>query len=190
MQQSPNITLIDLIGKGERLHSNLSRMTMVVWLFVALVIMQTYTANLISMLTVQHLGPTVTDVEALKSSNAIIGHCTGSFLSKYLVDVLHFNANNIKNFNSIEAFAQALETQEIAAAFLEVPLANLFLAKYCKGFTIAGPTYKVGGFGFVILLILSFEYLLKTKGRVLINYTFMFFEYLRLFQRVPHWFPA
>ena len=39
---------------------------MVVWLFVALVIMQTYTANLISMLTVQHLGPTVTDVEALK----------------------------------------------------------------------------------------------------------------------------
>ena len=38
---------------------------MVVWLFVALIIMQTYTANLISMLTVQHLGPTVT-VEALK----------------------------------------------------------------------------------------------------------------------------
>ncbi|KAM4092980.1 hypothetical protein ACB094_06G080800 [Castanea mollissima] len=133
---------------GNRLHSNLSRMTMVVWLFVALVIMQTYTANLTSMLTVQHLGPTVTDVEALKSSNAIIGHCTGSFLSKYLVDVLHFNANNIKNFTSIEAFSQALETQEIAAAFLEVPLANLFLAKYCKGFTIAGPTYKVGGFGF------------------------------------------
>ena len=66
MQQSPNITLIDLIGKGERLHSNLLRMTMVVWLFVALIIMQTYTANLISMLTVQHLGPTVTDVEALK----------------------------------------------------------------------------------------------------------------------------
>ena len=78
------------------------------------------------------------------------------------MDVLQFNANNIKNFTSIEAFAQALETQEIAAAFLEVP-PNLFLAKYCKGFTIAGPTYKVGGFGFVILLILSFEYLLKTK---------------------------
>ena len=79
------------------------------------------------------------------------------------MDVLQFNANNIKNITSIEAFAQALETQEIAAAFFEVPLANLFLAKYCKGFTIAGPTYKVGGFGFVILLILSFEYLLKTK---------------------------
>ena len=63
----------------------------------------------------------------------------------------------------LKLFAQALETQETAAAFLEVPLANLFLAKYCKGFTIAGPTYKVGGFGFVILLILSFEYLLKTK---------------------------
>ena len=40
------ITLINLNDKGERIHSNLSQMTMVVWVFVALVIMQTYTANL------------------------------------------------------------------------------------------------------------------------------------------------
>ena len=131
-------------------------MTMVVWLFVALVIMQTYTANLTSMLTVQHLGPTVTDIETLKSSNAIIGHCSGSFLSRYLVEVLHFNPNNIKTFSSTEAYAHALKNGEMAAAFLDVPLANLFLAKYCTGFTKAGPTYKVGGFGFVIPLILSF----------------------------------
>nr|POE59601.1 glutamate receptor 2.1 [Quercus suber] len=137
-----------LSTNGARLHSNLSRMTMVVWLFVALVIMQTYTANLTSMLTVQHLGPTVTDIETLKSSNAIIGHCSGSFLSRYLVEVLHFNPNNIKNFSSTEAYAHALKNGEIAAAFLDVPLANLFLAKYCTGFTKAGPTYKVGGFGF------------------------------------------
>ncbi|GMY31945.1 glutamate receptor 2.8-like [Fagus crenata] len=133
---------------GQRLHSNLSRMAMVVWLFVALVIMQTYTANLTSMLTVQHLGPTVTDIEALKNSNAKIGHCSGSFLSNYLVDVLDFNRDNIRTFNSTKDYADALQNRDIAAAFLEVPLANLFLAKYCKGFTIAGPTYKVGGFGF------------------------------------------
>lgn len=41
------VTLIDLNDKGERIHSNLSRMTMVVWVFVAVVIMQTYTAILI-----------------------------------------------------------------------------------------------------------------------------------------------
>uniref|UniRef100_A0A2N9I1J8 Ionotropic glutamate receptor C-terminal domain-containing protein n=1 Tax=Fagus sylvatica TaxID=28930 RepID=A0A2N9I1J8_FAGSY len=133
---------------GQRLHSNLSRMAMVVWLFVALVIMQTYTANLTSMLTVQHLGPTVTDIETLKNSNAKIGHCSGSFLSNYLVDVLDFNRDNIRTFNSTKDYADALQNREIAAAFLEVPLANLFLAKYCKGFTMAGPTYKVGGLGF------------------------------------------
>ncbi|RVW42972.1 Glutamate receptor 2.7 [Vitis vinifera] len=109
---------------GEKLHSNLSRMAMVVWLFVALVITQSYTANLTSMLTVQQLEPTVADIETLKSSNSMIGYCRGSFVSAYLKDVL-------------------------AAAFLEAPFAKLFLAKYCKSFMAAGPSYKVGGFGFV-----------------------------------------
>ncbi|KAF3943733.1 hypothetical protein CMV_029734 [Castanea mollissima] len=144
---------------GERIHSNLSRMTIVVWVFVALVIMQTYTAILTSMLTFQQLEPTIADVEALQNSNAMVGHRNGSFVSEYLADVLHFKPDNIKAFTSLEAYAQALRSKEIAAASLEYPLAKLFLAKYCKGFTISGPTYKFGGFGFVILLLLSFAFL-------------------------------
>jgi hypothetical protein len=132
-------------------------MTMVVWVFVVIVIMQTYTASLTSMLTIQQLEPTIADVEALQNSNAMIGHPNGSFVSKYLVDVLHFKPNNTKAYNSPEAYAQALRSKEIAAAFLEYPLAKLFLAKYCKGFIIAGPTYKIGGFGFVNLLLLSYN---------------------------------
>ncbi|XP_040989999.1 glutamate receptor 2.8-like [Juglans microcarpa x Juglans regia] len=134
---------------GEKLHSNLSRMAMVVWLFVALVLTQTYTANLTSILTVQRLEPTVTDVELLRNSNAMVGYCRGSFVADYLVDVLRIHRGNVRNYKSPEDYAQALRSREIAAAFLEVPLAKLFLAKYCKEFTIAGPTYKVGGFGFV-----------------------------------------
>lgn len=38
---------------------------MVVWLFMALVITQTYTANLASLLTVSKLEPTVVDVASL-----------------------------------------------------------------------------------------------------------------------------
>ncbi|KAG6685477.1 hypothetical protein I3843_12G114400 [Carya illinoinensis] len=135
--------------QGEKLHSNLSRMAMVVWLFVALVLTQTYTANLTSILTVQRLEPTVTDVELLRNRNAMVGYCRGSFVSDYLVDVLQIHRDKIINYNSPEEYAQALRSKAIAAAFLEVPLAKLFLAKYCKEFTIAGPTYKVGGFGFV-----------------------------------------
>ena len=137
--------LIIIDCAGDKLHSNLSRMTMLVWLFVALVITQTYTANLTSMLTVQQLEP---DPGALQSHNAIYGYCRGSYLQNYLKDVLGYRANNIKEFNSQEAYAQALQNKEIAAIFLEAPLGKLFLAKYCKRFTIL-ETYKVGGFGFV-----------------------------------------
>ena len=169
-------------------------MAMVVWLFVALVIMQTYTANLTSMLTVQHLGPTVTDIETLKNSNAKIGHCSGSFLSKYLVDVLDFNHDNIWTFNSTKDFADALQNREIAAAFLEVPLANLFLAKYCKGFTIAGPTYKVGGLGFVIFSNTFFCTVNICTVRFVIfnlNYELIYFcIFLRHFRGAPHYFLA
>ncbi|KAM1583129.1 hypothetical protein ACFX10_030778 [Malus domestica] len=134
---------------GDKLHSNLSRMTTVVWLFMALIITQTYTANFASMLTVQQLEPTVTDVDALLRTNAMVGHGRGSFVSAYLREVLGFHPNNILQFNSSEEYALALRSKVIAAAFLEAPLAKIFLGKYCKAFMAVGPTYKVGGFGFV-----------------------------------------
>ncbi|KAK0600626.1 hypothetical protein LWI29_016882 [Acer saccharum] len=139
-------TLVSL--HGEKLHSNLSRMALVVWLFVALVITQTYTANLSSILTVKKLEATVTNIETLQRSNAKVGYCRGSYLKRYLVDVLDFKDNNIRNFSSANNYAEALRTREIEAIFLDVPIAKLFVAKYCKEFIVAGPTYKTGGFGF------------------------------------------
>ncbi|KAJ7981796.1 Glutamate receptor [Quillaja saponaria] len=133
---------------GGKLHSNFSRMAMVAWLFFALVITQTYTANLTSILTLQRLEPTVSDIQSLQNSNAYVGYCLGSFVEYFLVETLQFPRSNIKKYDSPEHYAQALRTREIAAAFLEAPYAKLFLAKYCKGFTKAGPSYKVGGFGF------------------------------------------
>ncbi|CAK9325237.1 unnamed protein product [Citrullus colocynthis] len=133
---------------GNRLHSNLSRMTMVVWLFVALVITQIYTANLTSMLTIQKLEPSISNIETLQRMNAFVGCGRGSFVKGYLETVLHFPTVTIKNYSTPDGLADALRNQEIAATFLEVPFAKLFLAKFCKEFMISGPTYKVGGFGF------------------------------------------
>ncbi|XP_047342207.1 glutamate receptor 2.5-like isoform X2 [Impatiens glandulifera] len=134
--------------RGAQLHNDLSRMAVVVWLFMALVVMQTYTANLTSMLTVPRLKPTITDIETLKYSRAMIG-CTGqTFVPLYLSDVLQFNPSNIKaNYTSLDEIARALNTKEIEAAFLQSPLAKQFLARYCKSFTLAGPTFA-GGYGF------------------------------------------
>ncbi|KAJ9671517.1 hypothetical protein PVL29_025292 [Vitis rotundifolia] len=134
---------------GGRQHSNLSRLVMVVWLFASLVITNSYTANLTSMLTVQRLEPTVVDVEDLKNANAIVG-CSGrSFVVRYLVDVIRIKESNIKDITSADEYARALRSGEIAAAFIEAPYAKLFLAQNCKGFAASGKTYKVGGFGFV-----------------------------------------
>ncbi|RVW42971.1 Glutamate receptor 2.7 [Vitis vinifera] len=120
--------------QGQELHSNLSRMAMVMWLFVALVITQSYTANLASMLTVETLEPTVDDIESLKISKAVVGCSRGAFVANYLEKALGFHTDNIRRITAPEEYAQALRNGEIAAAFLEAPLAKLFLARYCKGF--------------------------------------------------------
>lgn len=73
-------------------------MTIVVWLFVALIITQSYTASLSSMLTVKQLEPTVSDIETLKNNNAIVGYGKGAFVAKYLIEVLGFKPYNLKNF--------------------------------------------------------------------------------------------
>ncbi|XP_038898557.1 glutamate receptor 2.8-like [Benincasa hispida] len=133
---------------GNRLHSNLSRMAMVAWLFMALVITQTYTANLASMLIIQKFEATISNIETLQKINASVGVGRGTFVKGYLEEVLDFPAESVKNYTTPNDLVDALRNQEIAAAFLEVPFAKLFLARFCKEFMISGPTYVVGGFGF------------------------------------------
>lgn len=82
-----SILLIDL-NKGNKLSSNLSRIAMVMWLFMALVITQTYTANLASLLTLPQLEPVVTVVVALQNNNAMIGCSRISYVRNYLQAVL------------------------------------------------------------------------------------------------------
>ncbi|KAG5046864.1 hypothetical protein JHK82_016232 [Glycine max] len=113
------------------------------------VYLKIYTASLASMLTVERSEPTVDSIQQLKNNNAIVGCDRGSYLQRYLQDALGINANKIKPFNSMESLAYALRNKEIAAVFLDVPQAKIFLAKHCKGFVQAMPTYKIGGYGFV-----------------------------------------
>ncbi|KAF6155959.1 hypothetical protein GIB67_039290 [Kingdonia uniflora] len=134
---------------GDRLHNNLSRITMVVWLFVAIVIIQTYTANLTSMLTAPRIRSNVISLEYLRNTNAKVGCDEGAFVVKYLEDVLGFNKENIIRIASFNDYPQAFKSGKIEAAFLEVPYVNVLMAKYCKDFGTIGQTYKVGGFGFV-----------------------------------------
>ena len=110
-----------------------------------------FTAVLASIITVSRLQPSVVDIEYLKSTNAPVGCNGNSFIVRYLINVLHFEAQNIRAIDSIRDYPEAFARGKIAASFFVEPHARVFLAKYCEGYTMAGPTHKLGGFGFVIL---------------------------------------
>ncbi|KAM1474871.1 hypothetical protein ACFX2I_030835 [Malus domestica] len=109
---------------GNKLSSNLSRIATVMWLFMALVITWTYTANLANLLTLPQL-----EISA-------------------------------------DQYAQALRSKEISALFLDLALAKIFLAEYCESFTMTGPTYKVGGFGFTFPTGLKFPSVMQAMLKV------------------------
>lgn len=137
-------------------------MAMIVWLFVALVITQTYTAKLASMLTVQGLKPKIDNIHTLLATNAIVGHSNASYAATFLVDVLDFKAQNLRGYTNLKDYAKDLKSGAISAIFMEAALSKVFLARYCRSFTSAGPTYKVGGLGFVSFLV-NLYYLLTCE---------------------------
>ncbi|GAB4827038.1 hypothetical protein Ancab_033919 [Ancistrocladus abbreviatus] len=134
----------------ENLGSNLSRVVVVVWLFIVLVLTQSYTADLASMLTLDRLNQNATSVETLLIRNAKVGSFNTSFVMGFLEEVLQFKQENVISIEEkFEEMDNAFKNGRISAAFLEVPYAKLFHYQNCNTYTIAGPLYRFGGLGFV-----------------------------------------
>ncbi|XP_022766476.1 glutamate receptor 2.7-like [Durio zibethinus] len=143
-----SITVI-FFAQREPLRSSLSRFVLAPWLFAILIISASFTASLTSMLTMSRLQPSVSDIKSLLRTNAHVGCNGNSFIVRYLITVVGFKPENIKKIDSIDDYPDAFRNGDIQAAFFVVPHAKSFLAKYCKGYTMTGPTFKLGGFGFV-----------------------------------------
>ncbi|CAL5346131.1 unnamed protein product [Camellia sinensis] len=133
----------------EKIYSNYTRVVVVMWLFVVFVVTSSYTANLTSLLTVPRLEPTVTDIEFLRRTSAIVGCDGDSYVKHYLVNVLQFKEHNMKAVGSQYNYLGEFESGNITAAFLEPPYEKIFLRENCNKYTVSGPTYKFGGWGFV-----------------------------------------
>uniref|UniRef100_A0A7N0ZUP4 Glutamate receptor n=1 Tax=Kalanchoe fedtschenkoi TaxID=63787 RepID=A0A7N0ZUP4_KALFE len=136
--------------QGGTLHSNMSRMTMLVWLFVALVVTQSYTASLTSMLTVHKLNTQKLDMNELMRHEQKVGCNWNSFVCDYL-KVLGFREDKILKVYNADDYPQLLKNGTIKAAFLITPYAKILLARtcQCQHYTTAEPTFRIGGFGFV-----------------------------------------
>ncbi|KAL6204782.1 hypothetical protein ACLB2K_022049 [Fragaria x ananassa] len=133
----------------EKVYSNLTRVVFVVWLFVVLVLTSSYTANLSSMLTIQRLQPNVTDIQMLLNTNAPVGLDGDSFVYNYMENVLKFKRDNLIKVLSEYSYTDNFQNKTISAAFLELPYADVFMNKYCEGYTSTTPTFRFGGLTFI-----------------------------------------
>ena len=136
--------------------SNCARFVVIVWVFVVLILTQSYTASLTSLLTVQQLQPTVTDVHQLIKNQEYVGYQEGSFVLGILKE-MNFDTNKLRQYNSIDQCNELLSNGSanggIAAVFDEIPYMKLFLGQYCSKYTMVASIYKTDGFGFVSSLI-------------------------------------
>ncbi|KAK4374103.1 hypothetical protein RND71_004780 [Anisodus tanguticus] len=140
-----------VFAQKERIVSNLARFVLIIWFLVVLILTSSYTASLTSMLTVEKLQPTVTDVKELVKNKEYVGYQPGSFVVG-LLRKMNFDEDRLKAYNTpdecVELLSKGSANGGIAAVFDEIPYVKLFLANYCSKFTTIGPTYKTDGFGF------------------------------------------
>ncbi|XP_027180565.1 glutamate receptor 2.7-like [Coffea eugenioides] len=137
-----------VFSQREKVVTGLARFVVIIWCFVVLILTQSYTASLTSMLTVSQLEPTLTSIDQLIQDGVKVGYPKGSFVLA-LLRHLNFNEANLKMYHNMDDLHNAFLDGRIAAAFDELPYMKPFVAKYCSKYTMVAPTLKAGGFGFV-----------------------------------------
>ncbi|KAJ9690577.1 hypothetical protein PVL29_012962 [Vitis rotundifolia] len=132
----------------ETIRSNITRVVIVVWLFVVFVLTSSYTASLSSMLTVRRLDSNVIDIEWLKATRSVIGCDGDSFVREYLENVFNFEGAHIKNISNQNQYHGEFQSGNISAAVLDLPYAKIFTSDFCKNYTAGQPLNRFGGLGF------------------------------------------
>ena len=129
-----------------------------IWVFVVLILTQSYTASLTSLLTVQQLQPTVTDFDQLIKNGEYVGYQEGSYVLGILEE-MNFDPAKLRTYKSIEECDEILSKGSanggIAAAFDDIPCMKILLSQYCSKYTMVQFIYKTDGLGFVSALSLS-----------------------------------
>ncbi|KAL0330920.1 UNVERIFIED_CONTAM: Glutamate receptor 2.7 [Sesamum angustifolium] len=133
---------IMVFAHKEKVVSNLARFVLIIWFLVVLILTQSYTASLASMLTVQQLQPTVTDVNELIRNKEYVGYQEGSFVYG-LLKRLNFDESRLLPYNSPEQwdelFSKGTGNGGIAAAFEEIPYKRFSCQTLLKVFPIGSP---------------------------------------------------
>ncbi|XP_056176777.1 glutamate receptor 2.3-like isoform X2 [Syzygium oleosum] len=132
-------------AQREKLTSNLSKVVVIVWLFVVLILTSSYTANLSSMLTVHQL-------QALPKGESI-GFTVDSKLVRTDLINVPFKNPSFPPLETVGDCANALRDGSrnggFSAIIDEIPYVKVFLSKYSAQYTMVEPSYNsTNGFGF------------------------------------------
>ncbi|RLN12415.1 hypothetical protein C2845_PM09G05310 [Panicum miliaceum] len=143
------------------IRSPLSKVVVVIWCFAVLVLVQSYTANLSSMLTAKRLRPSVTGLDQLVSNGDNIGYQEGAFVQSFLRNK-GAKADKLRTFKNQTEYAEALrkgsEKGGASAIVDEIPYLSYFLSdKNNKEFEMGERLYKTPGLAFASSLLLHFS---------------------------------
>ncbi|CAA7033006.1 unnamed protein product [Microthlaspi erraticum] len=136
----------------ERVFSFGARLLVISWYFIVLVLTQSYTASLASLLTSQQLHPSVTSMRSLLEKGESVGYQRTSFIHGKLKET-GFSQSSLVAFDTPEECDELLrkgpKNGGVSAAFLELPYMRLFLGQYCNTYKMVEESFTVDGFGFV-----------------------------------------
>ncbi|KAJ9555741.1 hypothetical protein OSB04_010355, partial [Centaurea solstitialis] len=134
-----------LSRNAEKLQSNLPRFVVIVWLFVVLILVSSYTATLSSLLTVEQI--------KLASKGSSIGYYpNGSPMHGFMVRKSDFDVTRLKPYSTAEEYADALSRGSkkggVDAIVDEIPYIKEFLMQYPSGYSMVASEAITSGFGF------------------------------------------
>ncbi|XP_037466815.1 glutamate receptor 2.1-like [Triticum dicoccoides] len=156
------VTVIDFTmpytESGQIIRSPLSKVVVVIWCFVVLILIQSYTSSLSSILTTKRLRPWVIDLDQLQRSGDFVGYQDDSFVRFFLMNCHNISESRLKAYTTKEEYAAALRKGSknggVSAIVGAIPYLTSFLSdnRYKDDFMMLGCIYTTPGFGFTFRL--------------------------------------
>ncbi|GLJ39324.1 hypothetical protein SUGI_0802600 [Cryptomeria japonica] len=139
-----------VFAQREEVKSSLGKGIVATWLFIALILNNSYTAHLTSILTVERLAPTITSMKSLTTSNVKVGYMRTSFAKSYLLEDLNIPEDRLVPVMSPHDYVDKLLSGEVGAIVDESLYIQIVKSLYpCAKLEVVDRGYfDTGGFGF------------------------------------------
>ncbi|KAH9320739.1 hypothetical protein KI387_015378 [Taxus chinensis] len=134
----------------EDVKSAMGKGIVATWLFIALILNNSYTAHLTSILTVEKLAPALTNMNSLTTSEVKVGYMNNSFARDYLMHDLNIPKERLVPLNSPQDYVEKLRSGEVGAIVDENPYVQIVKSLYpcAKIAVVDRGFFDTGGLGF------------------------------------------